>query len=204
MADAAQTRAHILQVATKEFARNGFSETSANDIATASGLSTGMIYYYFDSKAGVYAAVSEAAAERLNEGFVTDVGKRTAHVPDLRGRLQVLIDALEECVESDLDIARLSFGADVEASRSEVVAASQREFATILDKLFNTILRSAPDDALTPEQAEQRALIEVIALGFWQFLVRPGGFERLPAAIEAFREALDGGLLDPPAADLAR
>lgn len=55
--DAERTRADILEEATKEFSRNGYSGGRINEIARRTRTSKRMIYYYFGSKKGLYKAV---------------------------------------------------------------------------------------------------------------------------------------------------
>ncbi|HEY3383003.1 MAG TPA: TetR/AcrR family transcriptional regulator [Vicinamibacterales bacterium] len=49
----------ILERAAEEFAAHGYSHASLNHIITALGLNKGVFYYYFDSKADLFAAVIE-------------------------------------------------------------------------------------------------------------------------------------------------
>ena len=51
------TRERILRAATEEFAEHGFSGARINRIAAAANLNKQLIYHYFDSKDGIYAAV---------------------------------------------------------------------------------------------------------------------------------------------------
>ena len=51
----------ILDVATSEFADQGYSGARVDEIAARTRTTKRMIYYYFDSKEGLYAAVLEAA-----------------------------------------------------------------------------------------------------------------------------------------------
>ena len=53
------TKQNILAVATKEFARNGFSGGRIDTIAAKTRTTKRMIYYYFGSKEGLYIAVLE-------------------------------------------------------------------------------------------------------------------------------------------------
>ncbi|MGO4431698.1 TetR/AcrR family transcriptional regulator, partial [Streptomyces sp. MCAF7] len=50
-------RERILRAATEEFAEHGFSGARINRIAEAANLNKQLIYHYFDSKDGLYAAV---------------------------------------------------------------------------------------------------------------------------------------------------
>src|SRR4051794_3357079 len=63
--DRDRTRQEILDVATEEFARNGFSGARVDDMADRMRTTKRMIYYYFGGKQGLYAAVLEAAYRRI-------------------------------------------------------------------------------------------------------------------------------------------
>lgn len=59
--DPERTRDNILQVATVEFAANGFAGARVDRIAELTRTTKRMIYYYFASKEGLYLQVMEAA-----------------------------------------------------------------------------------------------------------------------------------------------
>jgi AcrR family transcriptional regulator len=59
--NAEQTRQEIIAAAYAEFAEKGLSGTSVNDIAARTRTSKPMIYYYFENKEQLYAAVMEQA-----------------------------------------------------------------------------------------------------------------------------------------------
>ncbi|GHH77885.1 TetR family transcriptional regulator [Streptomyces sulfonofaciens] len=59
--DAARTRAEILDVATAEFARAGFTGARVDEIAARTRTTKRMIYYYFGSKEQLFTAVLERA-----------------------------------------------------------------------------------------------------------------------------------------------
>jgi len=62
-----KTRVLLVDVARKLFAKNGFENTTMNDIAVASGKGRRTLYTYFKSKEDIYLAVIEAELERLYE-----------------------------------------------------------------------------------------------------------------------------------------
>ena len=62
--DAAATRARILTVATRLFARHGFEGATTDDIADKANVNKRMIYHYFGSKEQLYLAVLEEAYAR--------------------------------------------------------------------------------------------------------------------------------------------
>jgi AcrR family transcriptional regulator len=59
--DPERTRQEILDVATAEFARNGYSGARVDDIAAKTRTTKRMIYYYFVGKEQLYIAVLEQA-----------------------------------------------------------------------------------------------------------------------------------------------
>ena len=63
--DPARTMANILEVATREFSDKGLAGARIDEIAAATRTSKRMIYYYFESKEGLYVAVLEEAYRRM-------------------------------------------------------------------------------------------------------------------------------------------
>ncbi|MFD0689803.1 TetR/AcrR family transcriptional regulator [Actinomadura fibrosa] len=59
--DADRTRAEILEVAQREFARHGYSGARVDDMAALMRTTKRMIYYYFGGKEKLYLAVLEKA-----------------------------------------------------------------------------------------------------------------------------------------------
>jgi AcrR family transcriptional regulator len=52
----------ILQVAMEHFARHGYEDARAEEIAAQAGVSKGAVFGYFDTKAGLFLAAYQAAA----------------------------------------------------------------------------------------------------------------------------------------------
>ena len=64
-------RRNILEVATAEFAREGFGGARVDAIADRTRTSKRMIYYYFGSKERLYLAVLEAAYSAIRRQEAT-------------------------------------------------------------------------------------------------------------------------------------
>ena len=62
-----KTRQKLVDVARQLFAKNGFDNTTMNDIAVASRKGRRTLYTYFNSKEDVYYAVIEGELERLSD-----------------------------------------------------------------------------------------------------------------------------------------
>src|ERR1700691_6310868 len=60
-----QTRARILDAATREFSANGLAGARTERIAEAAGVNKALLYYYFRSKDALYAAALESVAARV-------------------------------------------------------------------------------------------------------------------------------------------
>jgi AcrR family transcriptional regulator len=65
--DPERTMANILSVAMAEFAEKGLAGARIDDIAAVTHTSKRMIYYYFNSKEGLYLAVLEESYRRMRE-----------------------------------------------------------------------------------------------------------------------------------------
>jgi TetR/AcrR family transcriptional regulator len=60
-----QTRARILDAATREFSSNGLAGARTERIAEAAGVNKALIYYYFQGKEALYTATLEFVAEHI-------------------------------------------------------------------------------------------------------------------------------------------
>jgi AcrR family transcriptional regulator len=60
-----RTRTNILEVATQEFSEKGLAGARVDEIAERTNTSKRMIYYYFESKEGLYRAVLEKVYEQI-------------------------------------------------------------------------------------------------------------------------------------------
>ena len=63
--DPDRTKANIIEVATHEFSEKGLSGARIDEIAERTRTSKRMIYYYFESKEGLYRAVLEESYRRI-------------------------------------------------------------------------------------------------------------------------------------------
>jgi AcrR family transcriptional regulator len=67
-------RDRILTAAEAEFVAHGFAGARVDRIAAAAGVNKQLLFHYFESKAGLYGAVAEAVASRLD---LESVGRGT-------------------------------------------------------------------------------------------------------------------------------
>jgi TetR/AcrR family transcriptional regulator len=60
-----QSRSRILDAAIQEFSENGLAGARTEQIAEAAGVNKALLYYYFQSKEGLYNAALEGVAQRV-------------------------------------------------------------------------------------------------------------------------------------------
>jgi AcrR family transcriptional regulator len=65
--DPDRTKANIIEVATHEFSEKGLAGARIDEIAERTRTSKRMIYYYFESKEGLYRAVLEDSYRRIRD-----------------------------------------------------------------------------------------------------------------------------------------
>jgi AcrR family transcriptional regulator len=90
--DSARTRAEILDVATAEFAANGYDGSRVDEIAALTRTTKRMIYYHFGGKKQLYIAVLERAYARIR------AAEREVNVDDLDP-----VDAMRRVAEVTFD-----------------------------------------------------------------------------------------------------
>lgn len=97
------TRADIIEVALKEFADKGLSGARIDEIAEQTRTSKRMIYYYFESKEGLYRAVLEECYRRIR-----DIENRLdlEHLPPLKA-LRLLVTSTFDYQDAHPDFIRL-------------------------------------------------------------------------------------------------
>ena len=61
----AETRAAVLESATRLFGSKGYAQTSLEEIAAACGLTIRPVYHYFGNKLALFAAVNDVMEERI-------------------------------------------------------------------------------------------------------------------------------------------
>ena len=79
----AEREQQMIEVASGLFAEHGFGGVSMDDIAKASGITKPMLYAYFDSKEGLFAACAQAAGDHLRDDL-RGVSQRDDLTPDQR------------------------------------------------------------------------------------------------------------------------
>ena len=90
-------REQIIDAAMRVFAQKGFSKSTNKDVAREAGITTGLIYYYFESKEALLKAVLE---ERSPLQVVTTITQEMLELPP-EVFMPMLIKRVLDIVESE-------------------------------------------------------------------------------------------------------
>lgn len=130
----------ILDSAEREFNRHGFREASMERVARGGGITKALVYQYFDSKEGLYAACVERGRAQMFERL-----QKAAAAAEPRRMLTAIVDSYFD----QLDAARNSFYVLYgDAPRRAVDEMRRRNARVISDLLREGAALSDNDRAL--------------------------------------------------------
>jgi len=193
-ADSADTRRTIIDNARRLFAERGYGGVTNRELADASGITTGALYHYVESKLDLYVAVHRDMQRRVYGRFVEAVEASDTFL----GQFEGMLEAAHEMNVEDHTLA-LFVG---------TVRHDMRRFTEIADRLAHA------------ESARDEFFVGVVDVGVATGEVRPADRERMVEfirvmligltegasetstqhrrAIDAIRALLRGELLLPP------
>ncbi|BCB85303.1 TetR/AcrR family transcriptional regulator [Phytohabitans suffuscus] len=155
----AARRQQILDAAYKCFSRNGFHNTSMQDVISEANLSVGAVYRYFKSKNELITAIAEGALEGAEEIFAELV----THEPPL---------PLGEAMDRALDFAdsqtgpqgalRVAIQVWAESLRDPALAVFVADRYTRFRGLFAALARRAQGTGELPPDADPEAVGAVL------------------------------------------
>jgi len=105
--DKARRRHEILAAAKKTFGRKGFHATTIADVARAADLSYGSVYWYFDSKDELFAALIESEDDALRRAILDAIAADPSN--DVESALRRAIAGTFAHFDRDPDAVRLMF-----------------------------------------------------------------------------------------------
>ena len=79
-AQAAETRARLIDVAIEVFSDTDYDQVAVADIAARAKVAHGLLFHYFGNKRGIYLAAVRATAEQLNAAFTFEPGSTPREV----------------------------------------------------------------------------------------------------------------------------
>jgi TetR/AcrR family transcriptional regulator, transcriptional repressor of aconitase len=135
-----ERRAHILAAARRCFVRDGFHQTSMQDLVREAGMSSGAVYRYFPSKDAMIVAIAE---ENLDQ-IVAIVRESVAHGADVGAALAAALE-FASSRHTDDGFAAIALVVWSEALRNPALAVRLREsFDEAGEALAQTARASSP------------------------------------------------------------
>jgi AcrR family transcriptional regulator len=158
------TRRNIIDVATEEFAANGFSGARVDRIAARTKSSKRMIYYYFGSKEGLYIAVLEGAYSGIRNVEATlDLAKKSPEEA-----LRTLVAFTFDYYSAHPEFVRLVMNENmlngIHLSRSRAI---QRLNVTVIDALRDLLARGQRARTFRRDIDPVELHMTISALGFF-------------------------------------
>jgi len=98
-------REEILQAARVVFARNGFYETTVEEIAKAAGISKGTLYLYYKSKMDIYWAALKFGVTEMHDR----VREELKTVPSVKEKIQTFIHVKMEYFQKNRDFFKIYY-----------------------------------------------------------------------------------------------
>ena len=144
MSASARTGEHILSVAIRLYAENGYAVITADDIAKEAGVAKGLVRYYFHGKEGILLAALKEVKEELD---------RICQLSDVLSpeeKLEKLISAFCGSFEERVILWRMYLPLSVaeetrEWARFQVEEAFQKTYFPLLTKIFSSLGKGEVD-----------------------------------------------------------
>ncbi|UXT61216.1 TetR/AcrR family transcriptional regulator (plasmid) [Agrobacterium fabrum] len=150
----AQRRLEIVDAAFEEFAKNGFTATSVEDIAHRLNVTKGTVFIYFETKEELFRSTIENLIRAVQEVLDTYSGARKNPVEEIEAFLGFLSDAMV----NDRKIRELLRLLLAEAPRfPELVDHYNEIFAEPVFSKINTILEDGVAKKMFSSKASQLA-----------------------------------------------
>lgn len=89
-------RERLIESAIKLFSENPYEDVAVQDIAVDADVATGLLYYHFTDKQGLYAAALEALADRLKEALDNAADPKASPLDRLTSTLRAQLDLIAQ------------------------------------------------------------------------------------------------------------
>ena len=182
-----ESRDRILAAALELFARRGYAAATVREIATAAGVSQGLLYNYFDGKADLLRSIVRKEMADVYTSF-----EESARGGTVGERLERLIRSALRIVAENRDFWRLSYQIRWQPEVLELVGAeSPARSATIRQRIADLL----EEDSGRPLDVEVRALVAAIDGAAQHMVLEPESYpvEEVARELAArFRPARSG------------
>ena len=164
-ADDPEARARIAAAAEELFSARGFDGTAIRDIARKAGVNGAMIHYYFGNKEGLYRAMLEGAAKRVQSLLIETAGGSGS----TKERLARFVDAYAAYMLSQPNLVRILYR-EVLTGAKHIKQIAQQYAATNYTMLRTTISEGVKRGELRAIDAELAPISLMGMVVIFQFL----------------------------------
>lgn len=149
-------RQQILDAARNCFLRDGFHQTSMQDVQREAGLSAGTIYLYFKSKNELILGIAHQILDTLAD-LLPDQPALDADIPDLAHLVRHFLTAAER-LHDDQGVFPLALQIWAEATRDPVMLASLKVSIADLKGKVSEVLMRCQAQGLIPAGVDPTSL----------------------------------------------
>jgi AcrR family transcriptional regulator len=155
-----ESRLRLIDAATDLIGERGYRGASVNDICRRAGVAKTALYWHFDDKEGLLAAVLDALAGR----WIEELQKRAYQRPLPHERLTELVDGWREILEQQPQLIRLPVFMQLEAAdhSSEIKEALRNLFERSERAIQQGIEDSVGRDTLADTAAVAHAVMSLL------------------------------------------
>lgn len=151
----------ILDAALELFAEKGYEAASIREICERAGITRPTLYYFFESKEGLYRAlVAEATRE-----FERTVGEGLASAPDLRGKLKGVARMFFEDVVQRPTLVRFIYGLVWSTTNSPFAQELHTAYMAMVERMSAAAREAARNGEISGDRIDLHMIVLMGALG---------------------------------------
>lgn len=162
------SRRRILKAALRLFAAHGYAGTSIRMIAESAGISVGLLYNYFPSKADLLEALFEESMRDVQASFAS---AEEANTPS--ERIERLVRSAFEILDTNRDFWRTSYGVRMQPA---VVAGLGKRLRTWTLTIESTLARYLADAGSRQPEIDAALLFALIDGASQHYVLDPKGY----------------------------
>ena len=138
-----KSRTAILSAALELFAKQGYSATTAEEIARKAGTSKGLIFTHFKTKENILLAIFEEQLELVLPRFFRDDDARPAEQ-----KLVALIDSWVDVIKSQPLLVRLSLQLNLDDEYRKIIRnrKTMQYYQSFLSRMTRTVREAGSDN----------------------------------------------------------
>ena len=191
--DSADTRRAIIDNARRLFAERGYGAVTNKELAAASGITTGALYHYVESKLDLYVAVHHDMQRRVYGRFVEAVAASDTFL----GQFEGLLEAAHQMNVDDPSLALFVGTVRNDMRRFPEIANRLARADAERDEFFVAIVETgvATGEVRLEDRERMVEFIRIMLIGLTEGTSQ--GTAQHRCAIDAIRALLRGNLIRP-------